>query len=164
VKEMRAKAEAELITGVSMKEAPEVKANPIAHKEFQRVRRLLKAISKDDDLTGGIINTYCLLHAECKEFENIKQQLSDELTTLQAKYQDKEIDFTVYVEQADKIRSALFACDKKVMDKRKMMLDVAKENIMTIQSALRTIPKKIEKNEDSPMAKFMARRQANDGR
>jgi hypothetical protein len=32
--------------------------------------------------------------------------------------------------------------DKKLMEKRRAMLDLEKENIMTIASALRSIPKK----------------------
>lgn len=46
----RKNAEAALLTGVVLKEKREVKNNQIAHKEFQRLRKLLKSIDKDDDL------------------------------------------------------------------------------------------------------------------
>ena len=36
------------------------------------------------------------------------------------------------------------ACDKLLQQKRKMLLDIEKENIMTIASALRSVPKKAE--------------------
>jgi hypothetical protein len=40
-----------------------------------------------------------------------------------------------------------------------MLLDIEKENIMTIASALRSIPKKVEKpGEDDPMANLLNRR------
>ena len=38
--------------------------------------------------------------------------------------------------------------DRQVQGKRKMLLEVEKENVMTIASALRNIPKKAEEGED----------------
>jgi phage terminase small subunit len=157
-KAIRAKAEKELLTGTTMRESPEVKANPIAHKEFTRIKKLLRAIHKDDDLSGNIINTHCLLHAECKEFEELKRRLYVGLEELGDAYKNKEIDYLGYVEHKDKLLNKILACDKKVMEKRKAVLDIAKESIMTIQSALRSIPKKEQPKEDSPMAKFLKQR------
>ena len=159
-KAVRAKAESALLTGITMKENPEVKGNPIAHKEFTRIKKLLKAIQKDDDLSGNIINTHCMLHAECKEFEEMKVQLYGSLTELGEAYKNEEIDFLSYSEQKGKLLDKIFACDKKVMEKRKMILDIAKESIMTIQSALRSIPKKEQPKEQSAMAAFLKRKQA----
>jgi hypothetical protein len=157
-KEVRAKGEAALLTGSAMKENPEVRKNKIAHKEFTRIKKLLKAIDKNDDLTGNIINTHCLLYAECKEFEEMKTQLIVDLKTLGEVYEAEEIDFLSYTERRGKLLDKVFACDKKVMEKRKMILDISKENLMTIQSAMRSVPKKPEKKEDSPMGKFLKQR------
>lgn len=157
---IRKKAESELITGTAMKENPEVKNNPIAHKEFTRIRKLLKSIDKDDDLSGNIINTHCLLHAECKEFEQMKERLYADLKELGEAYAEGKIDFLGYNDQKGQIQDRLFSCDKKVMEKRKMILDIGKENIMTIQSALRSIPKKPEQKEKSKMAAMLEKRQA----
>ena len=44
----------------------------------------------------------------------------------------------------------LISLDKQVQTKRKMLLDIEKENIMTIASALRSVPKKVEKK-DNPL-------------
>ena len=44
----------------------------------------------------------------------------------------------------------LVSLDKQVQTKRKMLLDIEKENIMTIASALRSVPKKTEKK-DNPL-------------
>ena len=159
-KEVRQKAEAALLTGHKLKENPEVKDNPIAHKEFQRIRKLLRAIGKDDDLSGNIINTHCLLHAECKEFEQMKERLYSDLKQLGEAYNRNEMDFLTYTDQKGKIQNSLFTCDKKIMEKRKMILDISKENIMTIQSALRSIPKKPEKKETSKMAAMLEKRHA----
>jgi hypothetical protein len=157
-KKTREKAEAELLTGKSLKETIEVRNNPVAHAEFMRIKKLLKAIKKDDDLSGNIINTHCLLFAECKEFEELKTRIYGELSQLQEAYERKEIDFLTLLEQKDKLQNRLMSCDKKIMDKRKMILDIAKENIMTIQSALRSVPKKELKREKTPMERFLEKR------
>ena len=44
----------------------------------------------------------------------------------------------------------LVSLDKQVQAKRKMLLDIEKENIMTIASALRAVPQKTEKK-DNPL-------------
>ena len=157
-KAVRAKAEAALLTGTSMKENPEVRHNPIAHKEYVRIKKLLKAISKDDDLSGNIINTHCMLHAECKEFELMKEQLYSDLNELSKAYGEGKMDFLGYSEHKSRLQDKIFACDKKVMEKRKMILDISKENIMTIQSALRSIPKKEQPKQESEMAKLLKQR------
>ena len=46
----------------------------------------------------------------------------------------------------------LISLDKQVQAKRKMLLDIEKENIMTIASALRSVPKKTEKKENPLLA------------
>ena len=52
-----------------MKERPEVRENETAHKEFLRLKKLLEKIDKFDDMYGAVINRYCILYAETKEFE-----------------------------------------------------------------------------------------------
>lgn len=157
--EVRKKAEEALLTGTSLKEWPDVKANPVAHKEFKRLKKLLKAINKDDALHEGIINRYCLLLAECKEFDGMKAKMLDELKELTQAYHEGKIDFIEYLQEKGNIQDRIMACDKKIMEKRKMLLDIEKENIMTIASALRSIPKKPDKSaEKSPMAAFLDRR------
>ncbi len=53
-KEVRAKAEKQMMTGSALLEWPDIKTDPIAHKEFMRLKRLLKCISYNDDLWGTI--------------------------------------------------------------------------------------------------------------
>lgn len=154
-KKVREQAEKKLLTGITLKEWSDVKADPVAHKEFQRLKKVFKTIDKDDDLHEGVINRYCLLHSECKSFEDLKKKCSDELQELAAAYSREEIDFLSYLDHKDRVHSRFMALDKKIMEKRKMMLDIEKENIMTIQSALRSIPKKPEEKKKSDMAKFL---------
>lgn len=159
-KNVRQKAEQSLLTGVSMKEWPDIKNNEIAHKEFIRIKKLLKSIDKDDALHESIINRYCLLIAECKEFEKMKTCMFEEIKQLVDLLQEGKIDEVAYISEKGKLQDRIMACDKKIMEKRKMMLDIEKENIMTIQSALRSIPKKEQKKEESPMQAFLNRKRA----
>ena len=68
--EKRREGENALATGTSLKERPEVKKNEIAHKEFLRLNKLLKSIEKNDAIYEAVINRYCILHAECQDFQN----------------------------------------------------------------------------------------------
>lgn len=160
-KEIRAKAESELLTGITMKESPEVKASPIAHKEFTRIRRLLKSIKKDDDLYGNIINTHCLLVSEIKEMESTRAQFVKTLTEFEDRAADEKTSFTEQVKIKMSLQGQILSLDKLLMAKRKMILDISKENIMTIQSALRSIPKTPEEGKGkSAMAAFLNRKKA----
>ncbi|WEG14144.1 P27 family phage terminase small subunit [Pullulanibacillus sp. KACC 23026] len=59
--EHRKKMEKALYTGTSFKESPAVKNDPIAHKEFLRLKKLYKSIEYVDGLDERIINRYCML-------------------------------------------------------------------------------------------------------
>lgn len=142
---LRKQGEAALATGVAFKERPEVRANAMAHKEFVRLKKLFSTIKKNDAIYEGVINRYCLLVAECNEFEKMKSMIIADLKELSEKLKEREIEYLEYLEYKDKLQNKLFACDKQIQTKRKMLLEVEKENIMTIASALRSIPKKQEK-------------------
>ena len=59
----------------------------------------------------------------------------------------------VPVEEKHKMRMelqrAMLSLDKQVQAKRKMMLDIEKECALTVASAVRNVPKKPEKAQDS---------------
>lgn len=138
----RKKAEEDLLTGNELKEAKEVKENKLAHKEFLRIRNLLKKIEKNDDLYSGVINRYCMLSAECKEFEEKRETIFRRQQELEER--SGEMEFTDYLRMQNDLSKMLLSYDRQVQAKRKMMFDIEKENIMTIASALRSIPKKQE--------------------
>ncbi|MGE5415884.1 MAG: hypothetical protein ACM3UZ_03835 [Acidobacteriota bacterium] len=156
--EHREKAEKALLTGSSLKEWPEIRKSKVAHKEFLRLKKLLKAIEKDDALHEAIINRYCLLLAECKDFEDMKAMLLNDMVELMERHAAGEVEFPEYIDRKDKIHTQIMACDRKNMDKRKMMLQIEKESLLTIASALRAIPKKPEEKKESPMAQFLKRK------
>lgn len=150
----RKRAEAELLTGTRLKEKQEVKDNPAAHKEFMRLRKLLASIGKNDDLYGETINRYCVLVAECEDFQEKRETIYHQSCRLQeiadgyaaAGNDDAWKDAMAMVVAMQK---NLVALDRQIQTKRKMLLDIEKENIMTIASSLRSIPKKTEKKKDA---------------
>lgn len=153
---LREKGESALATGVALKERPEVKSNPVAHKEFLRLNKLLKSIEKNDAIYEPIINRYCMLQAECKDFEEKRESFYTDLEEL---INDKETfinndDLTTYYKMKSDIQKNIINLDKQVQAKRKMLLDIEKENIMTIAAALRSIPKKVEQDEN-PLLKAL---------
>lgn len=146
----RKQGEESLSTGVALKERPEVKCNPIAHKEFKRLNDLLSTINKNDAIYEGIINRYCIIMAECKEFEERIYQIDRDIEDLTERFEDKEMEYMEYIEYKDKLISKQLSIDKQIQSKRKMLLDIEKENIMTIAAALRSIPKK-ENKKSNPL-------------
>lgn len=149
----REEGEKALATGVALKERPEVKSNPVAHKEFLRLNRLLKTIEKNDAIYESIINRYCLLQAECYDFEQKRESFYNNLEELiedREKFIDNE-DLSTYYKLKSDMQKNIISIDKQIQSKRKMLLDIEKENIMTIAAALRSIPKKVDKTENPLM-------------
>lgn len=143
----REKAEEQLLTGKILKERKEVKENEIAHKEFVRIQKLLKNIEKNDDLYSATINRYCLMQAECLEFIEKREMMYQQMIDLEEDkegFRDRD-DLTTYYKLQAQMQKSLLALDRQVQAKRKMLLDIEKENIMTIASSLRSVPKKAEK-------------------
>lgn len=151
----RREAESALVTGVHMQMWPEVKANKLAREEFERVCELLCYINKDDALQEGVVNRYCLLRAECVDFEKKREIFMRAMNELRKEYKAGKLDSAEYYGLIDSMQKNYNNLDKQLMSKRNMMLAIEKENLMTIASALRSIPKKVEKKKASGIGKFM---------
>lgn len=160
--EQRKSSEEALSSGVALKERSEVKNNEIAHKEFLRINKLLKNIEKNDALYESVINRYAILQAECIEFEQKREQFYHNLSELEDKYNkqtDNEMSISEYFKLQCNMQGQIINLDKQIQSKRKMLLDIEKENIMTIASTLRSIPKKVDSDkEDDPMAHLLNRK------
>lgn len=145
----RKEAEEALSTGVALKERPEVKSNQIAHKEFLKINKILKNIKKNDAIYENIINRYCIILAECQDLEDKRESFYrdiQELTQDKEKLiESEEISLSSYYKMKHNMQTSIINIDKQLQTKRKMLLDIEKENIMTIAAALRSIPKKEEK-------------------
>ncbi len=165
---MREEGEKSLSTDIELKERKEVKQNKIAHKEFKRIIQLLENIDKNDAIYEVVINRYCLLQAECFDLEerreecyNLISKLREEEKELIEELKDRDdieglLDYKLeYAKSLAKMMSTMLSIDKQVQAKRKMLLDIEKENVMTIASALRCIPKKEDKDADNPLLKVL---------
>jgi hypothetical protein len=166
--EQRKREEEALESGVALKERQIVKDNEFAHKEFLRINKLLKNIKKNDALYESVINRYVILQAECADFELKRERLYEIIERLDEAFND-EIDNAPEDDRASIIRAysktyneslkSMLAIDSQIQAKRKMLLDIEKENIMTVASALRSIPKKVNNEDDEdPMKKLLGRK------
>ncbi len=165
----RKKLEALMYTGVHMKIWPEVKQDKIAHKEFNRVRALLMKIGKDDALQEGIVNRYALLKAECQDFEIKRETFYESIGEMKTEFQNQNIQIdpvtgkmeyalspSQYYKLLATMQQSIVNLDKQIMAKRSMMLAIEKECLLTISSALRSIPKKPPKEtKTGGVASFM---------
>ena len=165
---MREEGEKTLSTEIKIKERKEVKQNKVAHKEYKRIENLLKNIDKNDAIYEAVINRYCLIQAECYDLEERREEfyklifeLKEESKKITDKMESEDVyEETIsehkleYAKTISKIMSSMLAIDKQIASKRKMLLDIEKENVMTIASALRSIPKK-DKKDENPLLKVL---------
>ena len=162
----RRDAEAAMLTHVPMKMQFLKKEHKTAAKEFERIKALLASIGKDDALYEQIIDTHCLLVEECEQIQDVRNQFIGSKSELRQDYlngrtgdpEGDGISVAEYYRLLVKLSDNIINCDKQLMAKRKMLLDIDKENVMTVQSALRSIPKKPEEKKKTGMATFMEHR------
>ena len=80
---IRQEAEKSLSSGSALKEWPDVKNNPVAHKEFMRINKLLTKVDRNDAMFEAVINRYCLLQSECSELEQQRDNLFKDVEELE---------------------------------------------------------------------------------
>lgn len=154
--EAREKAESEMLSGAPLYERPEVQKNKVAHAEFLRVAELMQSINKDDALYSAGINTYCLLHAEIIEMEKRKKKVDKLCKEIKAEFDKLEaVNFEQvcrFTDKLTKLEGTLLSLSSEIDKKRRIMLTIDKENVMTISAALRSIPKTPDKAENPLLA------------
>ena len=180
--EQREKGEAALLSGKRCFERECVRANPVAHKEYQRLIKLMRAIGKDDALYAPEYNRYSELFSEEEFYKGEIVALQSELVSLRgltinaaaaANIISEEIEtgniseeLTVTLDgllenisklhdQRGKLLKQLSDMDLKVKQKREAMLALEKENCMTVSAALRTVPKEVQKPEEDALLKAL---------
>ena len=157
----RQEQEDTLLTGEEMKAWSEVWQDPVARKEFNRLRKLLRVINKCDALYENVINRYCLLHSECFGIEDRIGRLTKEQDLLTKSFEDEKLEANDYFKMQSNLGRQMLSWDGKLMEKRRMMLQMDKENLMTILASMRAVPK--EPPEDKPtsqMGKFLHRKRS----
>lgn len=154
----RKEEEAKLLSGMEMKERKEVRENKEAHKEFARLKKLMKNIEKNDALYEAVINRYAMILAECKDFEEKREGFYKDLQELTENKEEmlynEGISLSGYYKMKNTMQKNVIDLDRQVQAKRKMLLEIEKENVMTIAASLRSIPKKDDK-EDDPLLRVL---------
>lgn len=149
------KSETAMLTGITLKEEKEVKENPEAHKEFLRVKKVLKNANKDDALFQTVINRYCLILAEIKELAIMIEDIKKDVQRLQDEI-DNGGDFEKLTRLKNSTIKIQLDLDKQMMTKRNAAFSIEKENCFTVQSASKTISTKTDDGEEiNPLLKAL---------
>ena len=165
----RKNGEDALATGVALRERPEVRNNKVAHREFRRIIKLLGNIEKNDAIYEPVINRYAMIQAECSDLEERREEfyklihelkLTFDEATQEMETSDRAFLLLDFVKEIAKLTGGMMNIDKLVQTKRKMLLDIEKENIMTIAAALRSIPKKAD-NTPNPLLEALKGKKGN---
>lgn len=162
-KELRSSTEAELMSGLEMRESEEVKSNEIAHGLFKKLKRNLKAIGKFDALFENVVNRYCIIYAETYRLAELYDRILDDLEELNRQWDAKTIAYEKYIESKAELYGHLGSVEKRVNKKRDMLFAIEKENLMTMQGVLRSVPKKPLASEEDPLEGILGRRRERGG-
>ena len=96
--------------------------------------------------------------AECRDFEEKREifyRRAQELEDKQDELMDEGMSLTEYFKILSSLQSQVIGLDKQIQAKRKLMFEYEKENVMTVASGLRNIPKK-EKEDANPLGKILS--------
>ena len=147
----RERAEKSLLTGKMMVETAEVKNDKVAHLEFLRLKPLLKALDKYDEIYGAGVRRYCLTKSKLDEVDREVEDLRTELENLKNSKEGfvDSGDIAEYYRLITKMEDTITKREQVAKSYRAEMIDFEKEYCMTIKSALRAIPKKPETKANS---------------
>ena len=134
----RKAAEKNTLSGMPLKESPATREDPIAHKTYRTIKKMFKAIDKDDALYSPMVNRYCMITSEVEKLEEDRAKTEQMIDTAGSDCEPKE-----FIE----LMKLVMSIDSQLKNKRQQLFQIEKESCMTIASALRSIPKKQEKNQ-----------------
>lgn len=152
-RERRKSAEESLQTNETFSESPQVKADPVAHAEFTRLKRLYSKINYVEALDQQVINRYCLEVSNIHLLQNIFTQLND----LAEETDEFEKKISIF-EQINKTNSAMQKC-------KELLLKYEDRLFLNPTSRIRSIPKTPDEPKQlSPMAEYLKKRAEGSGR
>ena len=93
------------------------------------------------------------------DFEKKRERFYQDMLKAEDAVENDEIELKEYLRLANAIQRNIVDIDKQIQSKRKMMFDIERENLMTIASALRSIPKKAEEPEADALMAFITGRE-----
>lgn len=144
----REKAEKALLTGKMMIETAEVRNDRVAHLEFLRLKPLLKAIDKFDEIYGAPVRRYCMNKSKLNSIDTDIEKIEGEIELLKENESDFSKNKPEYFRLLCKLEETIAKKEGIAQKYRAEMIDFEKQNCMTIRSALSAIPKKPEKKEN----------------
>lgn len=146
--EYRESVEKTLYTGENFTEWPQTKSDPVAHKEFLRLKRLFSKIQYVDALDQQIINRYCLETSELIKTSERVERLHNELESAD----EAEQRLKIYA----LINQTLSAQHKS----KELLLKYESKLLLNPADRMNKVPKAPPQEEsDSPMAAYLARRE-----
>ena len=140
----RDRAEKALLTGKMMIETAEVRNDRTAHLEFLRLKPLLKAIDKFDEIYGAPTRRYCLNKSKLAGIEADIEKTKSEIEEIRENKADFSKNMPEYYRLITKMEDIIAKKEGIAKSIRAEMNDFEKQNCMTIRSALAAIPKKPE--------------------
>ncbi len=148
--EHREEMEKKLQTGTVFREEPATKEDPVAHKEFLRLRKLYKNIEFVEGLDQATINRYCQLKGQ----ESFLQELYTEVKNAIVSTKQVSKKMALYEDMKDIITKQNQVRDKMIKLEDRLFLNPV--------ARMRSIPKKPpDDQKESPMAQFLKRRGQN---
>lgn len=148
--EHREKMEKSLYTGTTFKESTAVKEDPIAHKEFLRLKKLYKSIQYVDGLDEQVINRYCMMVSQEKAMQKFIEKMNEDI--------DRCEDFSDRLNLYKTISGAT----AKLVQVRNMLIKLEDRLFLNPTARIKSIPKTpTEEKKNSPMADFLKRRGTN---
>ncbi|MDC3414280.1 P27 family phage terminase small subunit [Terrihalobacillus insolitus] len=151
--EHREKMEQSLYTGIKFKESPAVKSDPIAHKEFLRLKKLYKHIEYVDGLDQQIINRYCMTISQEESYAKQIEILYEKINEVEG------------FEEQMKVYDSINKATTKLNQIKDMLLKLEDRLFLNPTSRVKAIPKtppEDNKNK-SPMQEFLKRKAGGSG-
>lgn len=160
-RETREKAEAGLSTAQPMKKWESTRRNKFADKQFRRIVKALDEIGMNDTLNEAVINRYCVILGECDELEKRIPELRARIAETEAQWQETMAEKMPEPEDIVNFTKAISALERQANSldvalgaKRAALLQIEKENTMTVLAKLRAVPKKAEETEEDGLTAF----------
>lgn len=133
--ETRKQGEARLRTSRTQHMSEAVQSDPVATKYYLRLVELYDDIDMNEGFFENCINRYCLLLSD-----------HDRLTKL--------LNDAYELETSKETLQLISSIERQISKIRDQLLSIEKENLLTVNSKLRAVPKKPEQVEVSPLEQF----------
>lgn len=120
----------------------EVKDDPYANKQFNRILKLFKIIGRNDSLFTNSLNRLCIMYSEEKRLIKLRNSLEETVTEYAA---SPNKDWNTF----QSLNAQLIQTEKLLNTRRNQILQLERCLGLTIDSAMRFTPTKQKENKDT---------------